>query len=363
MHKCFTTSLLYRKLRLALTFCFLIAIIGTPYASAQNESGVRFLSGFKSDRYDSTRQPYHQRFPIIRTLPPLNGGMPAEVLASYVYLDSLAIFNTDENMVQSTTARAAWLEQPESLRKMIRSYYTATDYDPVTFEQYEMETALKRGRAYKTPLSLMTGYLPDLLAGIASAPQDRAALKSVLKPGYVLRVRVLSIDSTPLNNPTPGTLGTHMFSATAEILDTLKGREIPFYTPYSRASEEMPSPGIPCIRFQYYSGYYGNFSPGRDVVPKEDSVFQRKNAQGFNEFAMRPGQEAIVFLSLDYWRLDTMYDYYQLAMEREAFYALPIIDEQVRDVNRVWSDNLLMSYTDWRRRFVEIREKILSGTF
>jgi hypothetical protein len=80
-------------------------------------------------------------------------------------------------------------------------------------------------------------------------------------------------------------------------------------------------------------------------------------------FAMRVGQDAIVFLSYSDWRLDTLYDYFQLKLYGGTARELPVINGQVRDVNRIWSDSETVSYTDWRRRFMDIREKILSGTY
>lgn len=79
---------------------------------------------------------------------------------------------------------------------------------------------------------------------------------------------------------------------------------------------------------------------------------------------MRVGQEAVVFLTYDDWLIDATHDYFALKIEPIASVgALPIIDGRVRDVNRIWSNDLLMEYDAWRRRFFQIRDKILSGTY
>ncbi len=368
VHGGFTLPL-YRKLRLALPFCLLLLIVGAQQSIAQNESGVRFLlpSAFSNSGYDSTTDWYHRKFPILRSLPPLNSGMPPEVMAAYIHLDSLARFNTNGDLVQPDKATAAWRARPELLKKTLAACYTAMDYDPLMFEQYDMETALKRGRIYKIPLGFITGYFPGILTKAASIPREGGGLRAAFAPDYVLRVKVVTIDSMLTNYSTPLPGGIYIFSVTAQILDTLKGRAIPFCepNPVGNGSNAMPlSTNMPpTIRFQYFHNNYVSYSSRWDKMPEQDSAFIAMNEGGWRDFTMHVGQEAVVFLDHSAWKLDTMYDYYDLAMSAEAYYALPIINGQVRDVNHYWSDNLLMNYADWRRRFLEIREKILSGTY
>lgn len=357
---------LYRKLRLALPLWLLFITIGAQQSIAQNESGVRFLSGFKNSGYDSTTDWYHRKFPILRSLPPLNSGMPSEVMAAYIHLDSLARFNNNWDLVQPDKATSAWRARPELLRKTVAACYTAMDYDPLMFEQYESETALK-SKIYDTPLGMFTRYFPRILTKTASIAPEGGGLQAAFAPDYVLRVKVLTIDSMLMTIPSGSPPPFYVFSVTAQILDTLKGRTIPFCepNPVGNGSDAMPLPMNlhPAIRFQYIHKNYISYSSRWDKMPEQDSAFVMMNEWGGRDFAMRVGQEAVVFLDHSAWKLDTMYDYYHLTMSAEAYYALPIINGQVRDVNHYWSDNLLMSYTDWRRRFLEIREKILSGTF
>jgi len=363
VHGC-PTSRLFRKFRLILPLCLLFVIIGPHHVLAQNESGVRFLvsGGANHPGYDSTRDWYHKQFPIIRSLPPLNSGMPSEVLSAYVHLDSFARFNVNGDLVQSTMVAPAWLAQPDLLKKTVAAYYAVMDYDPVMFEQYDFETGLKIRKRYKTPIGLVTEELPDVLAQAASLPREGEALKAVFMPDYVLHVKVVTIDSMSMNWPGYSPLGTHIFSVTADILDTLKGRVIPFCEQNIVPSgSSMPEGTYSRVRFQYFPGYPRLYDQFRRL--QADSTFLMPGQRGPRTFTLRVGQEFIVPLTVSNWKLDTMYDYFNLTMDRVAQYTLPVIDGQVRDVNRYWSDNLLMSYADWRRRFVEIREKILSGTY
>ncbi len=347
--ECTTSRILY-----ILPLYLLLVLIGTEQSAAQNESGRRTLSrtAFAPYWYDSATHKYHLRVPIIRTLPPLSSDMPANVLRSYIHLDSLARFNTNNGFLQSGNA---WLEEPELLKKTLASYYTVMDYEPLRYQQYEYETSLKRS-LFRSELGGTTTYLPRALTQSASIQREKDALRAVIFSDYVLRIRVLAVDSMP----TGFAFGSqYVFNVTAEVLDTIKGQR--FYTCQEQDGYKMPNSmatsALPSIYFQYYPSTYEKYSI---YDRKEDSTFI-EDGRGF---AMRPGQEAVAFLNFVEQKFDSTHDAFELFLGPPASdMALPIINGQVRDRNLIWSDNMTIRYADWRLRFIDLRDKILNGTY
>jgi hypothetical protein len=337
-----------------LPFYLLLVLIGTQQSTAQNESGKRVISrtAFSWHWYDSTKHKHMVRVPIIKTLPPLSSDMPLNVLRGYIHLDSLARFNTNGGLVQFPSA---WLAKPDLLKKTLASYYTVMDYDPLRYQQYDYETALK-SELFRSELGGTTAFLPDALAEATSIQSERGALVAALFPDYVLRVKVLAVDSISVALP----IGSRsIFNVTAQVLDTLKGRK--FITCQEQnggdQSQPMAMSALPCLYFQYISRTYSDYGM---YNKKADSVFM----DGQRKFTMRPGQETIVFLYFSEQKFDSTHDAFELFLGPPGSDAtLPIVDGQVRDVNRIWSDEAVVTYPDWKRRFLELRDKILNGNY
>lgn len=362
-HEC-TTSQPFQMLPWILAFSVLFTLIGAERSSAQNESGRRILDKryFGHRWYDSTKHKYHLRVPIIKRLPPLTSDMPHDVLTAYLHLDSLARFNANHELVISPQG---WLAQPELLRKTLASYYRVMDYDPLRYQQYERETALKSS-LFRSNLIRATGYLDQAVGKIASSDYNKRAYTQAIISDYVLRVKILAVDSMwlaypiePGGDPMEYGGGRYIFNAMAQVLDTLKGQK--FITCQEQKgiddNQPMALSSSPCIYFQYVSKTQSDFPIyDRD----EDSTF----IEAGRGFAMRPGQEAVVFLYFSNQQFDSTHDAFQLYLGPPASdWALPIINGQIRDRNHVWSDNMTMNYADWRRRFLELRDKIVNGNY
>lgn len=332
----------------------LLVLAGAEKSAAQNETGRRVISrtAFNAHWYDSAKHYYYLHVPIIRTLPPLNTDMPAEVLRAYIHLDSLARFN-DDGLIRQLSS--AWVAKSALLRKTLASYYTVMDYDPLRYQQYDYETALKSW-LFRSELGGTTRFLPNALAEAASVPDEAAALKAVLMPDYVLRIKVLAVDSIPTGAP----FGSpYIFNVTAQVQDTLKGQK--FVTCEEQrgagASQPAASSASSCLYFQYNPRTYADY----DIPNKTaDSAFINAG----RKFAMRPGQEAVVFLHFSEQKFDSTHDAFELFLGPPGSGAtFPVIDGQVRDVNHIWSPETLMPYAAWKRRFLELRDKILNGTY
>lgn len=355
------SSLINRIVLLLAGFCLLV--IPAFRAYAQNESGIRPIDGEKfresGQWYDPSTAMYQVRYPILRSLPPLNTGMPYEVLRSYIYLDSIARFDLSHSMERATER---WERINDTLKILAGHLYRLADYDPMIFAQYENETVLKTQSKYAASLAVIRQNVRGAIRRSFPEAGIGSALYSLLNADYVLRVRVTDIDSMPARGP-GGSLFPYSFRVTAQVMDTLQGARFPACAGQSGAKNRRPGSSA-CIQFQYSPGNYFNYDGmgGSDgwMYPERDPEFM--TATGF--FTMKPGQEAVVFLRHYPSRIDSAADYFDINLEPHASYnALPIINGKVRDRNRVWSDNQMLNYNQWVQRFNKFRDQILKGNY
>ncbi len=339
----------------------------TAHVTAQNETGSRvldeqFFKGFKY-WYDSTTAMYQVRYPIIRNIPPLSSGMPFDIMFSYIVADSICRFAPQKNV---TNLLKSWTLMNDTLRYATKYLYRMMDYNPIIFRQYQDQIMLLRKNPFTTSFQSTKAAIQKKFEQFVP-PQEKQAVKAVLGAEYIFRIQVVKIDSMPDKVVT----GHQRYRVTAKVLDTLKGQ---VYKPApcnsGHAILDNASP-YPCIYFQYGeqnyfdpSGSTGLMAAGETIEPwpfdKQDSAFMRT----LNRFEMKPGQDAIIFLIHDAQKFDHEADYYELDLATNYSYnALPIINGKVRDVNMVWSSNLLMDYADWKTRYLEIRNKILNGSY
>lgn len=334
-------------------------------APAQNETGTRHLKkeNFQFMRYwyDSTTAVYQVRYPIIRNIPPISPSMPLDIMLSYVIADSICRFAPQKEI---TAIMKGWTSMNDTLRYAAKFLYRMMDYNPIIFRQYQDQVMLLRGSPFTT-------YLVDVKNGIRKRymnlvpPAEKNAVRTLLGAEYILRVKVLAIDSLP------DKISTGMrYRVTAKVLDTLKGQVFQA-APCSETAQTILENDTPCLHFQY--GIHNYFTPGQTTAMLaagaeyepwpylyQDSAFMRAR----DVFAMTVGQEAVIFLEHTTQRFDYEADYYDLELSPVYSYnALPIIDGQVRDINHVWSSNLWTSYTDWKHRATEIRDKILNTSY
>lgn len=346
----------------------LMCVIMAP-GMAQNESGVRQISkeGFRKQGiwYEDSNVMYQVRYPILRSLPPINTGMSLDVLRSYLYVDSLMRFDQSGAMLQSVQT---WRAANDTLKHLVANFYRIVDYNPMIFAQYMTEVNFKYKVRYWPSLKSLYQATLESIKKVIPSNQDRNALYSVLYADYILRIRVIGIDSM-LGRPVPSRLDPYRYQVTAEVLDVLKGQE---FLPCGIASKSLSTDGrtmlgansASCIQFQYVQGNYFEdgliSSSGKWIYPKKDPEFMAYNGY----FKMKPGQEAIIFLKHHASLYDSSADYFDIILEPQASYnALPIINGQVRDVNHVWSGDSLTSYPNWKQRFYALRERIHTGSY
>lgn len=368
-------------------------ILCSSITNAQNDTGVRSfdstaIKSLKLSRlwYDSTVAMFQERFPIIRSIPPYSTDMPLDVLLSYLYIDSAlksASFGSLKTKIRS------WTTNNDTMKLFVRSLYAMSNYDPIRFNQYTEETDRYQkisGPVYGTTRTDTTfrilydssmqspfcryresfyeirNLLQRKACKLAQITSEFYAIYAALTSDYIVRVSILSIDSTD-NVYSP--LGYKRYRVKAKVLDTLKGRVLATHC------DSMPTFAVrqlnteeDCyIYFQYtpnvYDAYNVDYSNPRSLK-KRDSVFTEFGG----EFRMLPGQEAVVFLTFGNARLDSWNDYYDIDVDWTCSNgALSITDNNVKDVNNVWSSTVTSPYSTWKSSFQTILNKILSGTF
>jgi hypothetical protein len=331
----------------------LLPVLLRPDASCLAGSNV--VASPPNDINADTATRFRIRYPTLAHTPPISADMPPSVSRAYRLLDSvLRSPGIDDRIAGAGQAGGGNESGSDLTAHMVRSIYVATDYDPMSFAQYADATYQRGEPGY---IASLRG-LADLLANrVRLDDEERGnAYYSMLVADYILRVRVAAIDS--IVDPSPEYT---QYRAVAEVIDTLKGMRF-----VNAAIAPAPSPaGLSSIRFQYMPGNY--IDPGETAIERDAaSVPYRLTDPAFataaGRFAMRPGQEAIVFLRHADYRREGFWDSYILQIEPRASYnALPIVEGRVRDLNHVWSDADTIPYAAWRDKFLHLRSHLLGG--
>jgi len=382
----------FRSLLLTIALSMLLLSVEEVYA--QNESGTRYYlapyeTSLRSQRrwFDSTTDMNQHRFPIIRSVPPLSTAMPLNVLLSYIYTDSLLRFAPKRSIKNRISS---WTSLNDTLRWMAYGDYVMNDYNPILFRQYRQETSnlketntgpnrIKRigstdtlppySGKYKSTYNDINPHLELAIANLLPDKSESKAMMSLLTCDYILRIKVLSIDSMLDKLSGSSWPGSYYYYVTAMVLDTIKGKVLPpfFSNNLGKKSENtLQTSNAILLKFGYIDRIYHSLGVvGNEGVHRystADSAFT-KNGDSYI-FSMKPNQEAIVFLSYCNYFRDFQNDYYDLSLNSLAsFAALPIIDGNVRDVNKVWSSNLLSPYSTWKSNINAFITKILTRNY
>jgi hypothetical protein len=369
---------LFNKIAL-LTMLIITCMVGSASSLySQNETGTRNLNDtlYKATHswYDSTTAMFQHQFPIIRSIPPLNTSMPLDVLISYIYLDSLLRSPASDSILNVIESQSTL---NDTLKYAAKFLFTLNDYNPIILKQYANEVGFQTGSdsgltmtinnqqfttqfkaaKYHVNLSWLRYKLADkiyqLLASDTATVKLAKAYYAALYSNYILRVKVISIDSI-MNKLSP--FGMHRYKVTAQVVDTIIGKIIPALTNNSTLVRSQPQnktvlndTSSHYMTFEYVPNSYHigtSFNRGISSDWDEDSSFIVSKYN--HEFTMRSGQEAVVFLTFCNPIYDNQYDYFNLDVEsRTSYNALPIIGGSVRDINHVWSDQTLVSYNQW----------------
>jgi hypothetical protein len=330
---------------------------------AQNETGTRYLDKERFQQrhiwFDSSTSVFQTQFPIIRSIPPLNTGMPVDIIIGYIALDSLLRF-TSERSVDSLLNQ--WTTLNDTLKWAVKYLYKLNDYNPIIFNQYMSEVLLHQTVDLTEGKYILTlNHLKYILSEKfrkTYSNSNKLAFYSMLYADYILRVRILSIDS--LTNYTSALQYTS-FKANVQILDTLKGRVFP--QPQNVQPSNLKSLSIPPHNFNFQfpsSGYNSlNVISQKQLYFKTDSVFSKNSG-----FRMNTGQEAIIFITFKNPLFDYQNDYFDLELnQRCSLNALRIENDNVYDVNHVWSNQTVIPYTQWKQLYQNYLQQIINMSY
>lgn len=373
-------------------FMLLLSFAQSPQLSAQNETGVRSVNpqnwGLHYIWYSPATQRFQTAYPILRTTPPLSSDMPFDILLRYILLDSL-LRTLPES--QSNAMISRWTSMNDTLAGALESIYTLSDYNPIIYNQYALETFLhqrpilprdtssrvKMGYDGKAVPYAPSGTLPKFVNRLHSlrnnlcykyrriAPDsaERNAIFSLLYSDYILRVKVVAIDSMK-DAYTSNKYPEQIYRVIAQVQDTLRGKVYqPFHYEWLHPKEGNKSQDetYPLIAFEY-KGKRRIYAEHGD-----DSWYNTPDTallNGNGDVAFRIGQEAVVFFGLANALIDSTHDYFDVELDpRCSLRALAIDNGMVRDINHVWTNNTLIAYTDWKSRVQQLINKIKSRQY
>ena len=305
---------------------------------------------------------YHTKLPILQNIPPIHSAMPFDIQLAYLALDSFCRTNTNPFWVDD------WIKNVnltnDTLHTLWQYAYKAIDYDPFRFYQY-LEEQYIQSKKYRTYFTFKTHDIIDKSYKLPLA--NKYHIYSALRPMFVLRVSVMSIDSMKSSIYTQGdsTQYNH-FKITCLVTDTLKGKKIPMFCLNQNSTKKTKDVNENLSNncfFEFYISLrtypqprpHSHFST---PFPMIDPLIYDKSRQIMR---FQPGQDLIVFLGRGNVSYSRTHDYIQIHPEHYCSNGvLPIINGMVSDVNKVWSDNKWISYSTWKEKFNDAVNIILT---
>lgn len=339
-------------------FLFLIPVLAT----SQNETGVRSSSNKNSKEIfgnaNEKSKIYHKQYPVIRDIPPVNSSMPSDIIISYLYLDSVSRhlnLGDFRNYIKSLS------HIDKEMSTFLKHYYKVVDYNPIIFRQYASETQIDQLHRYNTPVNEIENNFSSKYREL-TLDSVKYALYSMLRAEYILKVKITAIDSmrSPSTMYRGDTTIYHYFQAECIVQDTIKGRVFNS----SSLARQSTSENTTMMTFSFddnsYPQKYWGMSNEQATEPWYPEV--DTNLTNYkSEFMPKIGQEIIVFLTHLTKLYDEHNDYYRLSADYySSNNALPIINNIVYDVNKVWSENDSMTYDKWLERYHTLKSYVIN---
>ena len=227
-------------------------------------------------------------FPIqkITNFPPLNTGMPYDVLIGYIVIDSVCV-NADLDTVNNFLAKQIY--DNDTIKYLKKFWYVMTDYDPFIFNQVMFYTGNK---TYKTHPSILYKSCFDFLSSNCSKGDLAIITSSIIAHIKVSDLKFVFDSNAVLNK--------EGYIVTGEILDTMKGRVFPsckdFYhndleTESVFLDHELPEN---CLQFEYCRGWTRGDNKDNSIFieGREGKKLIDDNGQPY----IKGGMEYIIFL-------------------------------------------------------------------
>lgn len=319
--------------------------------------------------YNPTRSVYQVKYPVLRYMPPVTEDMPTEVKSAYFWLDSMArnsyknkhIAGVIDNYSIGQRIRKDWeWKFNDTLKRLIKEVYIAMNYDPGLFRQYTFNTRLRHVNNkfgaeqkaagdtvmfYKSGLEFIElAFSPIYYDEMCKSKADR--FSDIDYTDFILKIKVLSV--TPIPKGADSNYTPPYFSLKVLVTDKLKGQKLP----QLQTNSDSTILNLICSSRSYIDRETGK--------QKIDPEFVDEH----NELSFKAGQEGIIFCKLDERTTSLDSNYFDLRMATESSNAIyPILNGKVRDIKKIWSDELLLDYADWKSKFKEVETKIINGNY
>lgn len=284
-------------------------------------------------------------FPVTRftTFPPLNSGMPLDVLVGYIVYDSLT---RAVSYAQIEEAVQRQMTYGDTLQYAMKYWYEMADYNPLVFHQFQNNAPLRKIIPY-----LVTEELLPAIRRISASPLLDAML---CEAGIIAHVR--ATDRIVRTDSAAGWAKTANI-ITATIIDPIKGRQVPscisLYAPAAAVpggEEIVPVRAGICLQFDYRSEW--------SLTGNE---FGREIGQADRQPWIREREEYIVFLRPDLVCRSELQDYFMLRPISRGSMSMmyPVIDGKVLDPNNDFGFGTGLTVEEFKGKLRERIEAIL----
>ncbi|HET6402190.1 MAG TPA: hypothetical protein VFH95_12445 [Candidatus Kapabacteria bacterium] len=259
--------------------------------------------------------------PVIQSFPPLNSGMPLNVMEGYIYYDSIC----RNASWQSVDSFANQLTYSDTLANALKYLYVMDDYDPVTFSQWLRVTPSITH--YKTA----PGFLyTQLLGKAASTVPDTLRTAMLSGADYIAHVKITSLQNFA-DTALPAFQDEVIVSC--QVLDTLKGKIYPPCPEMITSREKgMHAASLPdCLQF-----YYSPSAPRKALTGDVLTGWEPRLKDSLGNPWITADQEYIVFLTIRSLGNDTSNFYmtvHSAKFNSSVSGMYPIVDGVVQDQN------------------------------
>ncbi len=206
--------------------------------------------------------------PIIKKFPAYSTDMPYDVLLAYAAVDSMAYYE-NENKLMEFIGRQ---DYGDTLRTIMKYYYTVVDYDPVLF--FASKNYINTG--FTSYLSHTSDALDEQI--IKVSPNSYYDYE-LCRADIIAHVRITDT-ATSYNSEIDDTGRNEIVNVRFEILDTIKGKVIP-----ALQKQSNDTTGLVFSYCKYWSRNTG----GNNFEPLLDNAGQPW---------IKKGKEYVVFLKL-----------------------------------------------------------------
>lgn len=336
---------------IGLLLCFLMLLPSGMYAQLSSRTQKDSARAQLNHYWFNPEQMFQFQvaYPKLQTIPPLSTDMPYELMKAYIFIDSLLKNLPDQRFLFNTYFRIVRTDN-DTVYQSIKYLYKIDNYDPVRFYQYMY------GRDRQAYQQDILGIVSLPISFVKYSKLSRAknhCMLNLIKSDYILKVHINSIESIPQRRYPQGNIldSCFIYRIEATVLDTLKGKVFTnlYYNPAIN--------GVANLNLQQPTICFTNI-----ISNKTKPVFDPKSPmeQEYKpNIIINPGQDLIVSLSHECYYWDYNYDYFVLSL----LTATPIINGQVKDNNKEWSDSVLMDYPKWRIEFFKKVDMLLNGKY